>query len=208
MYSSLFTASLLLVPTVLCQTPPGISPAASKNLGVRYNDLTLSANQLLPESTIPGTPTVSLDQSLTGTYMVMLVDQSIPQSSITSTGPQVQGLQPCRTTRLHWLQTSLSQTSSGTFVSNSSAIAEYGSPLPGLDDIAHTYVFWLFPQPANFTLPPWDAGRVYNPIEVYARMNFSTNVIAQEVGAPIAASLVSVPVSVSMPRAGEHNSVW
>ncbi|KAK0900573.1 hypothetical protein LTR02_009117 [Friedmanniomyces endolithicus] len=59
--------------------------------------------------------------------------------------------------------------------------------MPGLNDIAHTYTFYLLPQPDNFTLPSWDAGRGYNPVSVYARMNLSVDAMFVEVGTPIAA---------------------
>lgn len=68
--------------------------------------------------------------------------------------------------------------------------------MPGLDDIAHTYTFYLFTQPSNFTqdAATWDAGRVYDPISVYDRMNFSTSAIADVpgVGAPLAANFMRV----------------
>jgi len=67
-----------------------------------------------------------------------------------------------------------------------------GQPHPGLNDIAHTYTFYLFQQPANFTLPSWDAGRVFNPISVSARMNFSVTAVADVVGAPLAANYMRV----------------
>ncbi|KAK0259608.1 hypothetical protein LTR35_018081 [Friedmanniomyces endolithicus] len=60
--------------------------------------------------------------------------------------------------------------------------------MTGLNDIAHTYACYLLPQPDVFTLPSWDAGRGYNPVSVYARMNFSVDAMFVEVGAPIAAN--------------------
>ncbi len=72
-------------------------------------------------------PAVSLNQTLNGTHMLMLIDLAIPQSSINGTGSEFYpGLVPCRTTRLHWLQTGLTQSANGTFVSDSTAIADYG----------------------------------------------------------------------------------
>lgn len=137
-------------------------------------------------------PTVSLNQTLNGTHMLLLVDLSIPQSTINTTGAQAPGLEPCRTTRLHWFQQNLTQTSNGTFTSTSAPIAAYGGPMPPLNDVPHTYTFYLFPQPANFSLPAWDAGRVYNPISVYARMNFSVQAIAAGVGQPLAGNYIRV----------------
>jgi len=64
--------------------------------------------------------------------------------------------------------------------------------MPGLNDIPHTYTFYLFNQPANFTLPAWDAGRVYNPISASTRMNFSVFAIADVAGAPIAANYMCI----------------
>lgn len=68
--------------------------------------------------------------------------------------------------------------------------------MPGLNDIAHTYIFYLFRQPSNFTVQSvaWDANRIYDPISVYARMNFSTSAVADVsgVGPPIAANYMRV----------------
>jgi len=64
--------------------------------------------------------------------------------------------------------------------------------MPGLNDIAHTYTFYLFNQPANFTLPAWDAERVYNPITASTRMNFSVSAIADVAGAPVAANYMRI----------------
>jgi len=64
--------------------------------------------------------------------------------------------------------------------------------MPGLNDIAHTYTFYLFSQPANFTLPAWDAGRDYNPISASTRMNFSVSAIADVAGAPVAANYMRI----------------
>ncbi|KAK1082833.1 hypothetical protein LTR33_003644 [Friedmanniomyces endolithicus] len=185
----LFTASI-----VQAQTPPGSQPSTSHSLAVKYNgNLTLTPNALLPQPLLASAPAVSLNQTLNGTHMLMLIDLAIPQSSINGTGSEFYpGLVPCRTTRLHWLQTGLTQSANGTFVSDSTAIADYGQPHPGLNDIAHTYTFYLFQQPANFTLPSWDAGRVFNPISVSARMNFSVTAVADVVGAPLAANYMRV----------------
>ncbi|KAK1809745.1 hypothetical protein LTR12_015904 [Friedmanniomyces endolithicus] len=185
----LFTASI-----VQAQSPPGSQPSTNHALAVKYNgNLILTPNALLPQPLLASAPAVSLNQTLNGTHMLMLVDLAIPQSSINGTGSEFYpGLVPCRTTRLHWLQTGLTQSANGTFVSDSAAIADYGQPHPGLNDIAHTYTFYLFRQPSNFTLPSYDAGRVFNPISVSARMNFSVTAVADVVGAPLAANYMRV----------------
>jgi hypothetical protein len=64
--------------------------------------------------------------------------------------------------------------------------------MPGLNDIAHTYTFYLFNQPANFSLPAWDTGRVYNPISASTRMNFSVSAVADVAGAPVAANYMRI----------------
>lgn len=64
--------------------------------------------------------------------------------------------------------------------------------MPGLNDIAHTYTFYLFAQPVDFSLPAWDTDRDYNPISVYARMNFSIQAIADIAGAPLAGNYIRV----------------
>jgi hypothetical protein len=64
--------------------------------------------------------------------------------------------------------------------------------MPGLNDIAHSYTFYLFNQPANFSLPAWDAGRVYNPISASTRMNFSVSAVADVAGAPVAANYMRI----------------
>ena len=138
-------ATLLVLGLVAGQTPSGTNPATNQHLDVQYNSTELIANELLLQSckyksrislnhdltsfTVVATqPMVSLNQTLSGTHMVMLVDLSIPQPSFNGTGPRAPGLEPCRTTRLHWFQGNLTQLSNGTFVGNSASIADYGTP--------------------------------------------------------------------------------
>ncbi|KAK3628334.1 hypothetical protein LTR56_017533 [Elasticomyces elasticus] len=181
------------------QTPPGSQPSTSRSLGIAYGsngNTTVTPNILLPQPLTLVQPIVSLEQQLNGTHMLAMVDLSINQnsamSSLNGTGPQAQGLEPCRTTRLHWLQTGLTQTADGTFVNTTSALGEYGGPRPPANDIPHTYAFYLFRQPANFTLPAWDAGRDYVASSAPTRMNFSVTAISDVVGAPIAANYIRV----------------
>jgi hypothetical protein len=60
--------------------------------------------------------------------------------------------------------------------------------MPTLNDIPHTFTFYLFPQPDGFALPAWDAGRNYTALGAPDRLNFSVTAIADVVGAPIAAN--------------------
>lgn len=60
--------------------------------------------------------------------------------------------------------------------------------MPTLNDIPHTFTFYLFPQPDGFELPAWDAGRNYTVLGAPDRLNFSVAAISDVVGAPIAAT--------------------
>ena len=60
--------------------------------------------------------------------------------------------------------------------------------MPTLNDIPHTFTFYLFPQPDDFALPAWDAGRNLTALGAPARLNFSLSAIADVVGAPVAAN--------------------
>lgn len=150
--------------------------------------------------------------------MIALVDLSISGSNFNGTSlPLAQGLEQCRTTRLHWLQTGLTQRANGSFAASTMAIAEYGmstslstsfsfrshtlavqltislgGPMPPLNDIPHTYTFYLFHQPSNFTLPAYDAGRNLTAAPAEDRMNFSATAIASVAGAPILANYIRV----------------
>ena len=61
--------------------------------------------------------------------MLVFTDLSISGGRYNGTSlPLAQGLQTCRTTRLHWLQTGLTQAENGTFVveDGTPALAPYG----------------------------------------------------------------------------------
>jgi hypothetical protein len=144
------TAAILLASGLVAgQTPSGTNPATSHHLNVQYNSTQLMADELLLQScmytlrpspydeltssiVVATQPTVSLNETLSGTHLVMLVDLSIPPTSFNGTGPRAPGLEPCRTTRLHWFQGNLTQLSNGTFMGDSAAIADYGEPSTSL----------------------------------------------------------------------------
>lgn len=63
-----------------------------------------------------------------------------------------------------------------------------GGSMPTLNDIPHTFTFYLFPQPDDFALPAWDAGRNLTALGAPDRLNFSVSAIADVVGAPVAAN--------------------
>jgi hypothetical protein len=60
--------------------------------------------------------------------------------------------------------------------------------MPTLNDIPHTFTFYLFPQPDNFALPAWDANRNLTALGAPDRLNFSVSAITDVVGAPVAAN--------------------
>jgi len=72
-------------------------------------------------------PSISSPTHLNGTYLAILLDLSISGSNFPGTSlPLAQGLEQCRTTRLHWLQTGLTQRANGSFGGETAAVAEYG----------------------------------------------------------------------------------
>lgn len=71
---------------------------------------------------------ISLSGKHNGTFFVALVDWSIRNSQVNSSAPLVQGIAANRTTRLHWLQTNVTQAANGTLIypADTKAIAPYG----------------------------------------------------------------------------------
>jgi hypothetical protein len=128
------------------QTSPGSQPSCEGNLGVNYNGtsavekdvllfpdrtlhpaFTIQISTLTSLSEVSTQPTIYLNSTVQGTHMVVLTDLSISGGRYNGTSlPLAQGLQACRTTRLHWLQTGLTQAEDGTFVSETPALAPYG----------------------------------------------------------------------------------
>lgn len=139
-------------------------------------------------------PTISSDRTYSGTYQVALVDLSILRSQVNASDPSTlaPGLGQNRTTRLHWWQGNLTQSSNGSFVSSSSPLAPYAGPMPPLNDIPHDYVFYLLNQPANFTPPASAVAGVYQSARSTARYNFSIADVVAQVGGPVAANYMRV----------------
>jgi hypothetical protein len=73
-------------------------------------------------------PVISLNGTQNATYLVALVDLSLPVANARSTtnATLVAGLGSNRTTRLHWLQTGIRQSTNGSFTWNATALAPYG----------------------------------------------------------------------------------
>lgn len=128
-----------------------------------------------------------------GSYTLLLVDLSIPVSILNLTAAAIASLSPGlganRTTRLHWWQANLTPSANGSLVSTSSALAPYGGPMPPAGDVAHTYTFYLFAQPAGYSAPATDE---YQSARAAARMNFSVAAAVQALGQPVAANYIRV----------------
>ena len=136
------------------------------------------------------TPTTFSNGTFPDTYFLLFIDLSIPTSRFPAneTPYLAPGLGPNRTTRLHWWAGNLTQTTSGTFTNSSAALAEYGGPNPPLGDIPHTYVFYLFPQPANYTPLAAALAGDFVSASAAARVNFSLLAVIEQVGNPVASN--------------------
>jgi hypothetical protein len=100
----------------------------STNLVNSFKPIEFATNLALPTE-VSTRPTISLDSRVEGKYMVVFTDLSISGVRYNGTSlPLAQGLQACRTTRLHWLQTGLTQAENGIFVveDGTPAVAPYG----------------------------------------------------------------------------------
>jgi hypothetical protein len=73
-------------------------------------------------------PIIGLNGTQNATYLVALVDLSLPVANARSStnATLVTGLGANRTTRLHWLQTGIRQSTNGSFTWNTTALAPYG----------------------------------------------------------------------------------
>ncbi|KAF2715903.1 hypothetical protein K431DRAFT_236623 [Polychaeton citri CBS 116435] len=185
-------ATSVFAAIAYAQTPPGTEPLTNNTVNVQYGFGQITTDTLYPISSVSSAPVVSLGSQVTGTHLIALVDLSIPISLLPYKTDLAPGLGEGRSTRLHWLQTDLSQTANGSFYSTSAPLAFYTGPMPPPGDIAHTYTFYLFPQPANFSLPPADAGRNFSALEAFDRFNFSVTAISDVLGPPIAANYYRV----------------
>jgi len=102
-----------------------------------------------------------------------------------------------RVTILHWFEPNVRVTSAtdNTLLipaANGSG-ASYLQPSPPVGDIPHRYVFLLFAQPANFTVPSQFAA-INPPASTQARIGFNINdfVAAAGLGQPLAANYITV----------------
>ena len=130
MLSSLAFAALALAAQASCQTPPGSLPTTGNTLAVDFpvgRNGYVEPNELLNQGVVANQPGISTHRSLTGTYMILMMDLSILDELTGKPAKQlVPGLQTNRTTFCHWLQTGLHQERNGMLAStNASALAPY-----------------------------------------------------------------------------------
>lgn len=131
-----------------------------------------------------------------------MVDLSISTKMLDQTAlnqqyqiPLAPGIETSRTTRLHYWQAGLTFASNGTLNNDSAPVAFYQGPAPPPADIAHTYVFYLFPQQSGFMAPPADDPfNVANVNMGMNRLSFNVQRLANEtgVGALAAANYIMV----------------
>ena len=137
-------------------------------------------------------PTFSFPSSSpNATYILLLVDLSIPAAIVSPSTlnpkyqlPLAPGLGSNRSTRLHFFQAGLKFSPSGSLINTTQPIAYYNGPQPPVGDIAHSYVFYLFPQGSAFQAPPADSP--FNVANVNSgmsnRMSFNVQTFAKQAG--------------------------
>lgn len=195
-YKTLLAATALLASGAVAQTPLGFSPETPNHLDVTVGSTYLipgeELSQALTDSIID--PVISSTKSYPGTYLIALVDLSIPDYLLAPITPAelVPGLGTNRTTRLHWLQGNLTQAANHSFVSTSPALAPYAGPQPPLGDIPHDYTYFFFKQPANYQPSAAALSGAFQDPAAFARFNFSVPALAAQLGAPIAGNYMRV----------------
>ena len=116
-------------------------------------------------------------------YQLYMLDLTLPNNS----GSSVPGIVANRTVRLHWWQTNLTLSANGSLApaaGSSIGPAPYQGPAPPASDaIPHTYAFYLFRQPANYSVP---ANFTSLPGNSTLRNGFNIANAVAAVGQPIA----------------------
>ncbi|TEY59369.1 hypothetical protein BOTCAL_0194g00070 [Botryotinia calthae] len=182
------------------QTPANSWPSKSRNIGSAFENITVTPGKWISPSDVTSQPTIYLTTLLPNTntdttYMLFMLDLSIPSSDVTIPSlysTLVPGLATNTTTRLHWWQgnytlASSSSSSSPLFLNSTDSIAAYTAPRPR-DSTNHTYVFYMFAQPANYFVGEEAANGTYYDGTTDARFNFSLKAVVERVGEPVAAN--------------------
>jgi phosphatidylethanolamine-binding protein (PEBP) family uncharacterized protein len=203
LYTSALIASLIRI--AVAQTPFGFSPATNQTLSVSYGNNTVSpAGELLPRAgknrssqnfhsetqfnktclcvELAAAPTIVTSVfPTTGKAVLFLIDLDVPRNGT-------------RVNLLHWFAPDVLQPASGgplTVLITSGA--PYLQPNPPVGDSPHRYVFLLYSQPSNFTVPTAFAN-INPPTNTTARVGFNlTNFVkAAGLSIPLAANFITV----------------
>ncbi|MCJ1355494.1 MAG: hypothetical protein MMC33_005486 [Icmadophila ericetorum] len=176
----------VLISASLAQTPPGVSPSASANLGVTYphNVVVSPPGVLLPQNEVATQPTIFAQPgaSPTSSYILFMLDID---TILNSTATNV----------LHWFEPNFTMHSSSRsrelFNSSDVDVASYIAPAP-LPGPAHRYVFTLFERPEHFVFPAcYDS--IFPPTAA-ARVGFNLSefVSVARLGSPVAGNYFRV----------------
>lgn len=180
-------------------SPPGTylaQKSMTSSKGHRIND-----GSWLTVTAVKQSPIVSSTTKYNGTYMLYMLDLDIKFSQVVKNASNTSaydsltpGYGPQRTTKLHWWSGNLTQSANGSFVKSNGSPdpAPYDSPAPPPGDMAHAYAFYLFPQPANYTLPAVAVAGTYTDLKAPARLNYTLAGTIAAVGQPIAGNYMRV----------------
>ncbi|QDS73109.1 hypothetical protein FKW77_000885 [Venturia effusa] len=177
-YTILFTAFQILTAVTRAQTPPGFNPSISNQLQITYGGTAISpAGQSVPRPSTAQPPTIQVPSNMnsaTGKALLVMVDLDVPR-------------QNARVTNLHWLAPNVDVSKVQAVVPDTTT-AKYLQPSPPKGDTAHRYVFLMYAQQANFSVPAQ-----FSNVQT-KRIGFDVNAFAQAsgLGAPVAANFVMV----------------
>ncbi|KAL6703483.1 hypothetical protein ACN47E_009657 [Coniothyrium glycines] len=152
---STFAAAAALFASATADVAPGFPIPAAGQLTVIYGNNTVSPpGERIPRPETAQPPTILVPQwlppnSSSTTALLLMVDLDVPRNNT-------------RVQLLHWLATNITlylSPSTGApttqlLIRNDAAPAPYLQPSPPVGDVPHSYTFILFPQPADFRLPP------------------------------------------------------
>ncbi|KAF2645767.1 PEBP-like protein [Massarina eburnea CBS 473.64] len=187
-----YISSLALAGAALAQTPTGFLPAVNNTLDVYYGTTYITPGLLVKKSSVSKQPTIGLTgQTLTGKYLLAMIDIDAPSGS-------------SRSTVLHALLTDFTPsgaTQNGTTVLTTKATgpASYFGPAPPAETPKHphNYIFLLHKQPDNFAVPTSQKNVVSSRIGI----NWVSFVKDAGLSEPIAANYLQV-------QSGDNTRRW
>ena len=185
MWSSLLSLSLLC-GLAAAQTPARFTPSVSEHLNVVYGTKAVApAGTSFTKAETARMPTVGLNQTLTGTYLFIMIDLDVQL-----------GAGGARQQLLHGMIQDMKPTgqahASGfnTLASTATGPSSYFGPSPPAErpPYPHSYVFLLYRQPAGFAVPASQRQTVSS------RFNFNMTAFAAaaSLGAPLAGNYLNV----------------